>query len=256
MLYIISMIIITILLVVAPIFFAMILFKITKELFDGWLKQLLSNAILIITLAGAIALIVNLLLDQLFKILLFGVCWDIIYSFGISGYSIFDIYFWKVTDDAQVDNCLNVLSIFTFIIICILLDAFMQEIPQLVDSLSGAFLQPISHFNDGAMRALENNAIYDKAMTFAGAIRSYASPGGLISHHKMGRGLIAKGRELYDKGERKVFGNLQGSYSTPDTQIFKGARDKVGSVIDKAEKIADSNLITKGIKGVFEEKDR
>lgn len=193
-LYLISLMNIALLVVVAPIFIVMILFTLTKEFFDGWLKAMLSNGMLLIIIAVAVALMANLVLGQIYRLLYFAVCWEKLQILEIEGIDIFSIYFWFPTDDDQVDNCVTFSNIAALMIIAILMRTFMKQLSTLIDALSGAFMQPITHMRDGVVGAF-NSAVKGNALYRAGAervnmARGAMSPLGHSAKLRKGAGLV------------------------------------------------------------------
>lgn len=182
-LYLSSIIIIAIMLVISPIFLSFILFKFTKELFDGWLKQLMASAMQLIIVAGTFVLMMTLITTQLETLLHYKVCWKIVWSLDIpftnwnnfqyEPWHILDIWFWHPASEQQVDAAITPIHFFAFLIVSILFNGFMQEIPGIIDTLSGAFLMPITKFYGAAMQTIENSFIYQKASFATDVARAY-----------------------------------------------------------------------------------
>ena len=137
--YLMSLIFIAILISLAPIFIAMILFQLTFQLFKQWLDLLISNALLIILISGVIGLMVLLVIGQLEALLSFKICWLPLYN---PDYIPFEIDGYRPNDTTQMRSALNYPAYFTFLISAIVFNGFMSFIPQMVDGISGSALQP------------------------------------------------------------------------------------------------------------------
>lgn len=79
-LYLMSFIGLGLLFVVAPIFIPMVLFQDTKNLFDGWIKQLVNFTLQPMLVIGALILFNYWIYAILTKILGFGICWKCTFS--------------------------------------------------------------------------------------------------------------------------------------------------------------------------------
>ena len=238
-LYITAVMLIALLLVIAPVFITFILFKFTKELFDGWLKQLMANAMMVVVVSTTIALMANLILNQLYQLLHFKSCWDIVQSVKIAGIHLFDIWFWKAQDPEQLNNALTPEHLFSFLLVCILFNTFMDEIPELIDSLSSAALRPISKAyhaiysdpqnpNAGIVGLIQSTSVYQASSDFLTAIKS---PLSLTEANKnylrpMHGGIAA--------WENRIIRNIgEGPSDTTSTDTTQFARDISGSILEK-----------------------
>lgn len=139
--YLMSLIFIAILIALAPIFIAMILFQLTFQLFKQWLDMLIANALLIILISGVIGLMVLLVIGQLEALLSYKICWLPLFN---PSYIPFEIDGYKPADTTQMRAALNYPAYFTFLISAIVFNGFMGFIPQMVDGISGSALQPAS----------------------------------------------------------------------------------------------------------------
>ncbi|MCE2993854.1 MAG: type IV secretion system protein, partial [Candidatus Jidaibacter sp.] len=207
---------------IAPIFLSFMLFKFTKELFDGWLKQLLGNAMMVVVVSTTLALMANLILNQLYQLLYFKSCWDIVWSLEIAGIHFFDIWFWTPSDPDQLNKCLTPEHLFSFLLVCILFNTFMEEIPQLIDSLSGAFLQPISKAYNAVYKGTQNLSVYKFG---SDAVNILRSP---LSITSFSRNVINPMHNTLEAYENRFFEKI--SYNDKqknNTEIASFARDRI-----------------------------
>ncbi|MDF3047154.1 MAG: putative type secretion system protein [Candidatus Midichloriaceae bacterium] len=249
-LYIVSIMLVGLLLAISPLFIIMILFKVTKTWFDDWLKQLLVNAMLLIVISVTMALMVNLILINLEKMLDYGVCWDA-WPIYISSWHIFDVWFWKPTDPSQIEKCLTPLNFFSFLFVCILFNSFMQQIPDLIDSLASSGLMPVSTLYAKVMN--KSSPMTNKIMSYVHEARALATPTALLLLFKGGRSLL-QGRDEFLEMGHQVYGSLENKYSKAvsgsglaHTDTAQWARDKVGGVVD----VVDSTFKPRN-RGIFD----
>jgi type IV secretion system protein VirB6 len=136
--YILAIMQMALLLVVAPIFIIMVLFKMTKELFDGWIKQLINSSILIILTVSTIALMMTLILEQLQALLYYEVCWTSVWDLEILDLEIFNLKFWYPYSSVEVKSAITLLHYVAFLLVCLLFDSVLKQVPVMTDALSGA----------------------------------------------------------------------------------------------------------------------
>lgn len=241
MLYITAMMIVAILLVISPIFIVMLLFRLTKEFFEGWLKQLLSNAILMIIVAVLVTIIANLILDHVFNLLRYKVCWTRLWAPEILGTVIFEFYFWYPAEPSQLDTCLKPENFFFFFLVCMVFDAFVKQVPKLIDALAGAVFSPVTQFFGSAEQTWGNiNNQYKPIQAITSLpdkARSYVTPGGLISHVSSKSSLESGGGggSIVSSG-RQAYGKLMTKYD----EALGDSREGVSSIKSKtAEEIGD-----------------
>lgn len=82
--FLLSLIAIALLIVLAPIFLSFVLFQITRDYFNRWLKQLFSYAMQPILIFAAIGLITSVILHEMHRILGFKICWKTWFSIDFS----------------------------------------------------------------------------------------------------------------------------------------------------------------------------
>lgn len=100
--YVMSVLAISIIMILAPIFITTVLFKTTRELFEGWLRTLLGYSFQPILLFAFLGLFQAVIITGLYHVLGFRACWDIIFSIPPAGTEImgnpitfFQFSFWK-----------------------------------------------------------------------------------------------------------------------------------------------------------------
>lgn len=224
-LYILSLMNIALLIVISPIFIVMILFKLTKEFFDGWLKQLLANGMLLIIIAVAVALMANLVLGQLYQLLYYAVCWTEVWRLEVLSYTVFSIYFWYPSDATQVEDAITFSHMASLLIVSILFKAFMKQLPHMIDALSGAFMQPISSVREGVSGKLQSSGAYQWVTAKANMARSRISP---IARNRTLSGLMDTAGGIKSKVTDKI--NMGGG-----ARISHGKHRLVNKIVDKAD---------------------
>ncbi len=160
-LYFTSLMLVAILLVTAPIFIVMVLFQMTRQIFENWLQQLIAGAMMIIVLSATMTVLVIILQDQIENLFGYGVCWEYVFTIFTRDYFFLnfkDVHFWYPKTPAEIDKCVTPLNLFAFLFVAVVFDKVMSQIPQLIDALSNAQLSPISRLSGGAMHTLEGKA--------------------------------------------------------------------------------------------------
>lgn len=177
------------LLLIAPIFILALLFNTTKELFEAWLKQVISTGILYVMIAVTVALMMKIVVGQLEALLSYRVCWQSVWKLTILWIDIFDLKFWYPSYDEEVDSALNALNFLKFLIASVLFFGLMSEIPQLADVLGGS-----ARFASNEMFGATYNTargIFSNAVSMANRI----NPIGRAVHGTM----LAKGLDRFRK---------------------------------------------------------
>ncbi len=145
-LYFVSIMLVAVLLVIAPIFIVMMLFQITRQLFESWIQQLMAAGMMLIVQAVTMSLLVILLQNQIENLFGYSVCWSYVYTIFDKD-NVFlnwkDIYWWYPNNDDLITKCVTPLNLFAFLFVCILFEKVMRDIPELIDALSNAQLTPI-----------------------------------------------------------------------------------------------------------------
>lgn len=239
MLYIIAIFAMAILLAVAPIFIVMILFKLTTKIFDDWLKQLVSAAIMIIIVAILSAMLLILIVGSITALLGYGTCWDVLWAPKILGFTLFSVYWWIPQND--LGNYLTFANYGYFIVIGLVYHNLVGYIPALVDALAGAARRPISNaFNafSGRAESFYQNTIASRV----GGVISYGPDQAAKwidrktkEKFELKKGVIERSRGYYRAGSRAI-GTMQsqfeqrfGSYSKShdETQLrYAGKLDR------------------------------
>jgi type IV secretory pathway VirB6-like protein len=152
LLYITCQIINNILLSLAPLFFIMIFFNITKEIFDNWLKALIGFSLQQIFLIMTLSFFNIMFLEFLKYAIGYRVCWQEILSFKIGGRKVSLAHFWSIAgtnnqstmEDDDIDesfgndeNIPSLYSMLTLWIVVGIMKKFIELFTNLAVSLSG-----------------------------------------------------------------------------------------------------------------------
>jgi type IV secretion system protein VirB6 len=178
-LYFTAIMLIAVLLVTAPIFMVMMLYQITRHIFDAWLTQLISAGMVLVVVSATMALLVLLMLNQIENLFSFGVCWDYIFSIftrdpGFLNW--YEFYWWHPSESAEVEKCITPINFLAFFFVTIIFNKVMKDIPGLVDALSASELMPISRLA-GGMESTFRGSIAPKVMAVAETGRAVAGLG-------------------------------------------------------------------------------
>jgi type IV secretion system protein VirB6 len=233
--YITSLMLIAMLLFLAPIFLLMILFSTTKELFDTWLKQLLVNALALVVIAISASILINLILEQFETLLTYRTCWQTVYTLDFKLWK-WSISFWYPTDDAQIDNCITAANLFSLLFICVLFEAYMEQIPTLIDSLANAGLMPISSLYGGAADAARGSTIYRYVTSSINQTRAILNPVGWVSMTEGGAETLSQAHRIYDGVSGKFSSYMGVDRSRQSSDFLSTPRDAIGGVIGAAKK--------------------
>lgn len=95
-LYLLAYLAISILIVLAPIFITFMLFKITKSLFDAWINQFAGYFFQAVLVFASITLLGQIIIDKIYKILGFRVCYQDYISFNSNGSNFTLMKAWQI----------------------------------------------------------------------------------------------------------------------------------------------------------------
>lgn len=150
--YISSMLIVAILLAVSPLFFAFMLFKVTKEMFDSWLRLMVSNSLMFVMVSAVLILFISVVVGQIEKMFYFQVCPGTIFNIEI-----FKVMGFKIPNTEQAKQVLNLETFIFFLIMVLTMKAFMEQMPSLVDALTNTTgFSPLRDFFQGAQQSFAN----------------------------------------------------------------------------------------------------
>ena len=235
MLYLLMLIQVMLLLIVAPIFIMMLLFKITKELFDTWIKQVIGTSILYIMIATSIALMVKLIFGIVQNLLWFRVCWQTVWKLEILGFNILDLKFWYPQASSELLTAITPINFFAYLLISVIFFALMDNIPKMVDILVGQQRGALSNMFGSGMAQWQNSFIKQgiekgKALAKQGTMAAITALDGGVTAKVVGtvnrsattvRGMIKKfddtvGLDHCDDG------GIDEAFKTPRDWIGKG----------------------------------
>ena len=146
------------LIAIAPIFIAMMLFKMSRELFDIWLKQLVSTGLLYMMLAVTVGLMMKLIVGQIQHLLFFRICDEEIWSFFDFVY-IWGFDFWYPQNASELLRSLSVENILAFILMAMIFMRLIDQIPGMVDLIGGAARHSLSDMYQKAMTRYDNSLV-------------------------------------------------------------------------------------------------
>lgn len=136
LLYITAYVQISILILILPILAVMLLFKVTADLFQNWLKYMANSALLIVVATMGMGLTLSLMQKNLGDLLNYSItCHEFFWS----------MTWWTPDNEDAVDAVLNVSTYFSALIMALICQSFVEHVPKLADSLSDSQLSPSSH---------------------------------------------------------------------------------------------------------------
>jgi type IV secretory pathway VirB6-like protein len=156
-LYIISVIMVSLMLFMAPIFFAFLLFSLTRDLFDNWIRNLISYAIQPLMLFTVLAIFNIFIFSAFYRVLNFHVCWGCLFSldFPINEVIFFNLIYdfdkfcvlegyrpWSINGGMEPDaefskNPVALFLAFIFIIFCSAMLKFTTWVQQIAGTIIG-----------------------------------------------------------------------------------------------------------------------
>lgn len=123
----------SILILILPIFAAMLLFRVTAALFQNWLKYMANSVFLIIVATLGMGLCLGIMNGILADLLSYAISKQNIWWF---------IWWWKPQDLNALYTHLNAESYFTGLLVALICYSFVEHIPKLADSLSASQFSP------------------------------------------------------------------------------------------------------------------
>lgn len=126
--YLLALVAISLLVAVAPIFIAFILFEKTSELFKQWLNQLLSYALQPVILVALLVIFNFFIVAGLLRVLNFSSCWECLWNIDLG----FDLCLWSfyIATEWSADNPITSLPV--TIISILILWIFVKMLPKLI----------------------------------------------------------------------------------------------------------------------------
>ena len=95
-LYLLAYLAISILIILAPIFITFMLFQITKPLFEGWINQFAGYFFQAVLVFASIVLLSQVIIDKIYKILGFRVCYQDYITFTVNGSKFVLLKAWQI----------------------------------------------------------------------------------------------------------------------------------------------------------------
>ena len=237
-LYLLATIFTSLLIVVAPIMFPFMLFKATNDIFQAWLKQLISNAMLIIVISITIGFMMDILIAQIYNMISFDIQCKGLHLFDLLGMNVGFSWWVPQLNTSWGEFFRDFLS---FFIIALLFRAWIDQIPTLIDALSNAQLQPMTRLFGGAGQQMAKLKQSKAAQSFLNNTRVgrrlqlIGTPGVGAAFRLADQALLGgratKGVDnLIKKGEQKISAVTKPisdikNRATGDTSIFGGVRD-------------------------------
>jgi len=227
LLYLTAQVFISILFVLGPIFFVFTLFAQTKEMFDNWLKQLISFSLQQIFLLTTLAFF-NMLMYEVIKMSLgYKICWDEVWTLNIIT-RITLLSFWTIaslpprtnqhSEVGNIGNPEGIPSLFTILFIWV------------IASLMHKFISFMTDLAGGIAGGLKASALGSGVASFAKEMREGASKavGKISSAVGLDAPLRKLDKTLFDSGKlaEEARGKKRKQFSMD--QNNRNAMDKAG----------------------------
>lgn len=195
LLYLTAQIFITILFILGPLFFIFLLFGQTKDMFDNWLKQLISFSLQQIFLLTTLAFF-NMMMYEVIKMSLgYKICWDVVWTIKVFGPVIELLSFWTIPSEAPSsggtlgDPSGDAPSLFTIL--------FIWVVASLMNKFIG-FMTDVAASISGGIKASELGSGIRQA---AQAVQKTASKGAeSLYKGSVGRQVERLDMQLFDSG--------------------------------------------------------
>lgn len=245
LLYLTAQVFISILFTVAPIFFVFTLFGQTKEMFDNWLKQLISFSLQQIFLLTTLAFF-NMMMYEVIKMSLgYKICWNEVWSITIIS-PITLMSFWTIAsmpvrlnagspvgDIGNVDGIPSLFSILYIWVIASLMKTFITFMTDLASSIGGG------------LKASELGSDIGKAVGgIAGKARGLA---GNVKDATVGAALRRADHALFDSGKNADAARAERKKNNAVDANNISALDKAeNAAVDKLKNSAAFNSMTEG----------
>jgi|GEM_PF-3910485 type IV secretion system protein VirB6 len=133
------------LLAIVPFFIIMILFNVTKELFDKWILQMMATTVMYILLSVAMILGIIIVFGHLEKVMRFPAC---------SKNWLFIPYYDAFVDPALLEKAQTAENVFGLLFMVVIFLGIISELPKMIDALANAPLQPITSATSSFMENL------------------------------------------------------------------------------------------------------
>lgn len=211
LLYITAYFQISILILIMPIFAVMVLFNVTANLFQNWLKYMANSALLIIVATLGMGLSLGMMNQVLSDLLKYSVSKQNIWWF---------IFWWRPDNEAVLSAQLNAGTYFTALIIALICYAFVEHVPKLADALSDAQLSPSTQafsalwnstselFNNGLSGLKKINAKY----LVGRALDQRYKTDGKYDEKKEGKGILDKWKMTRASADAFFYKHLGSKY--------------------------------------------
>lgn len=244
LLYLTAQIFISILFVVGPIFFIMLLFNQTKEMFDKWLSELIGFSLQQIFLLTTLAFFSMMMYEIIKMSLGYRICWDDVWIINTYVTQIKLLSFWTIaslppkmnlqSDVANIGNPEGIPSIFSILFIWViasLMHKFIDFMTNLGASIAGSL--QVSGLGDGLKAAggyMYKNA---KKMTWD----QYGGNSALGGLQSMDRALFDSGKKA-DEDRKKAKETLASDRKKTNTLINAGEKEVQEYKRTKASELA------------------
>ena len=159
--YLMALFMLALLFVSAPIFLIMILFKVTNEFFENWLKYLMSNSLLIIVTMAAVGLLLGITLESLMALLSFEICNSSLYNINLLD---IHLYWWLPSDRVSFSDSVTLEHFLKLLVSAAVFSLYMDHVPRLVDALSNMARTPLNTMYGAVVGAFQQSAMYEFMM--------------------------------------------------------------------------------------------
>lgn len=161
MIYLTAIMLVAVLLVIAPVFLVMILFQITKPLFENWLNLLISAGMMIVAVSALLALLMTILMNQIEHLFSYEVCemyLFTIFSESPNWLKFYQVWWWYPRDFQSMQEHISTENVIAFILVSTVFEMVMRQIPEVIDALSESQLMPVRSLASGAADKLFSTA--------------------------------------------------------------------------------------------------
>ncbi len=158
LIYIFSLLIISILIILSPLFISFLLFNYTKQLFDAWLKQMVSSVFQPVLLFSVISLFNQIIIVMIYTATSFTICktcWFGFYFFGIIDVCFIGKYR-PLISSHNPDPFSGPLTQFTMIISLLIIVLATQTFCKAAPAMAGRLINWMSVTGSGSIRSISD----------------------------------------------------------------------------------------------------
>lgn len=241
LIYVTAYVQLSVLTLILPILAVMLLFRVTADLFQNWLKYMANSALLIIVATVGMGLVLSIMNENLGNLL----------NYSVTRKTLWWFLGWWFPDATAVSVQLTPTTYFSALIMALICYGFVEHVPKFADSLSDAQLSPTtSAFNslwkgiqgmidEGMQKAKNFNAQYGMGRILDQRYKT----DGKYDASKEGKGALDKFKIARDKTNLFFYKNIGSKWDKIQQGMHDESLIKFGNQIDNNIKSKELGLL-------------